>query len=457
MSFIPTLRELPGFVFSEPQLSFDETNPAGRVSRSPYGGLNEYGPFDLHTRKFSKIKAEFIYPVGYQDQVETINTVLNRALQTQFRTKLDTSFSQIHNTLCSSYLKKINELSEKTESIFLVYMPHLMAERINRDYFAVKAQTVKIGIPSQIMTRITFDRITGFTPIILALNVYAKYGGIPWSLADCLKKVDMILGIGLVFRREKVVGTHEEKDARFGRIRKFFGYVNIFNKYGLWRFFEGVAKDEVDFKSLTMGLRAMINTSIELYMKEKEEETPPKQLIFHSPKRFSKREISVIQRAMGFVAKDTGIEEDEFNYALLHISDTHPIRAFNPYSSFFACKRGTCIALTPYTSILCTTGETQLPPDMGTPRLLRVRLEYKTKNFKINIFDLSEHVFALSKLNWRSTRLRVRLPVSIMFSRLLADFAAAFRSEEIRTIFRPHAESGRIEVHEKLRRKPWFI
>lgn len=456
MSSIPTLRELPGCIFNEPQLSFDETNPTGRVSRSPYGGLNEYGPFDLHTRTFSKIKAEFIYPGGYQDQAETINAALNRTLRLQFRTKLDTSFSQIDDTYCDTYLRKISELSDRTNAIFLIYMPHLLPQAVNRDYFAVKAQAVRMGIPSQVMTSVTFDRIAGFTPVILALNVYAKYGGIPWCLADYLRKVDMILGVGLVFRRERVI-TGEEKNSRFGRIRKFFGYVNIFDKYGLWRFFEGVTKDETSFTTLTAGLRDVIKASIESYMKQKKEETPPRQLILHSPKRFSKKEILAIQRALRLVAGDFGIEEDEFNYALVHISDMHPIRAFNPHSSFFASRRGTCVRLTPYNSILCTTGETQKPPDMGTPKLLRIQLEYKTKNYDINIFDLSEHIFYLSKLNWRSTKFRVRLPVSVLFSRLLAEFTAAFRSEEIQAVFKRHAETGRIEVHESLRGKPWFI
>src|SRR5215210_7562187 len=64
----------------------------------------------------------------------------------------------------------------------------------------------------------------------LGLNLFAKAGYTPWVLDEGIEGVDLFIGLSYTAQRVQ------------GRSRRMMAYVNVFDRYGRWRLYQGDAK-----------------------------------------------------------------------------------------------------------------------------------------------------------------------------------------------------------------------
>jgi argonaute-like protein implicated in RNA metabolism and viral defense len=112
--------------------------------------------------------------------------------------------------------------------------------------------------------------------------------------------------------------------------------------------------------------------------------------------------------------------------------------------------RGSFVYLRENECLLSTTGETPIAGlRMGTPRLLHIRLKHITEHF-LEIDDIVNQIFSLTKLNWATSMPMIREPVTLVFSKAIAYLAAAMSEQEWKGITKP-------EISPALNSRPWFI
>ena len=66
-----------------------------------------------------------------------------------------------------------------------------------------------------------------FKDLNIALNIFSKAGYTPWVLDETLKDADLFIGLSYSsIKREKLID-------------RMMAYVNVFDKYGRWKFYQG--------------------------------------------------------------------------------------------------------------------------------------------------------------------------------------------------------------------------
>ena len=281
------------------------------------------------------------------------------------------------------------------------------------------------------ITNATFENLK-WSYLNLACAIFSKAGGIPWVLESEMKDVDLIIGISI---SNCVSYKH-----RAGNRPRYVGYVNVFDNYGRWMFFEGTAT-LYERGQNAQQLRELLEKAIRKF--ESEKGYLPKSLVIHYYKRFGSEEKKTTIDILRSILND-------FYVAFVSIDDSHPMRIYDLKVDDGSFPRGKYVYLSQKTILLSTTGYTEIARKrMGTPKLLRISVDQFPDEF-LTLDDIAEQVFALTKLDWATATPIVREPVTLQFSRQVTYLTAAISEQEWRSIVRP-------EVNIILNRRPWFI
>lgn len=410
----------------------------------PHHGIEKYGPYSKD--EITKVRILNIspknYDIAFAERGKKLIMRVKQCLESYTMFRVPVVSLDFIELPIDSYIDELNRLMarEKGYDVLTVGLPkgNFPAGYVERLYYAIKALSLKHGVPTQVYTEKLFNAIE-YEPVMpglfnLTLNIYAKCGGIPWALYDKIKDADIVIGLGWAFKREN-------PEERIGKIRKCFSYVHTFNEYGIWcSFFSTI----VDVDKYLDGIVNLIQESINRY--EGSTGRPPKNLVIHTPKRFRFEEIEkIVQEAKKY----------DVMMLVLHISDDVPARVYDLSFKYFACPRGLCSLFDERIAFISTTGAYGEKVEMGTPRLVKVEVLYpRIKDVKV-LSSACNHVYALSTLNWRTMK-RVRLPCSIHYSKLIADFIKYFDSmKDVKELFK---DVGNIyKPHPRLEDKLWFI
>jgi hypothetical protein len=342
-------------------------------------------------------------------------------------------------------------------------------------YFRLKRIFVEEGIPTQFITLGTLRRLKHptepFGSVLwnLFLDIYVKLGGKPWRLARQVSNVHCFIGIGFALNPRA-----DEKNI-------YAGVANVFDRYGNWlditsayetltdeeredfysrsAFLEGTAS----FKISQSTTYSIVTNSLELYReKQTQSRLLPRNIILHKLGRIYQCEVEGMLEA---ISNTVGtLENCRIGIASIHTH--HLLRLYgipdNNSKTSRVVLRGTRVLLHPNTALIATTGRIyrQTPsktinfyPGIGTPRPLLIenvipdqmlRNKYKlNENQFYSTSELSAHIFALTHLHWGSIREDIRLPITVLYAKRVADIIS---------------KSGilRLDTGMSLRR-PWFI
>ena len=422
-------RFITGKDLQEPLASFDHVDQSKRA-QDILAGLTGFGAYD---KPASTIRLALITTRESKQMMERLVERLNKGSQRYpgARKTFGGEIS-IHKPLVvgsiNDYQDLITEFVRskdfKETDVALVFLPE--DGNINdphHPYYQVKGFLLKEGLVSQMV-----DKNTVYNPdwrdLNLALNIYAKAGNAPWVLDEAIPGVDLFIGLS------------SSQKHRGGRIVRMMGYVNVFDSYGRWRFYQG---DSVafDFSERLSHYATLVKNSVAMYRAENGGKI--RSVHIHLTKKFSADERSILAKAVRFSAPGAAV-------SFVSINADHILRLYDLSDECGRIDRATYLQDDPGRLYLATTGGNIFDQrGMGTPIPLELTLWADPADAIPPLKDVAQQILSLTRLNWASTRSFCREPITTKYA---GDIA------KLMTIF---MEDPDFAVNPILRGKPWFL
>lgn len=323
----------------------------------------------------------------------------------------------------------------------------------NLYYYQIKKMLVEIGIPSTFITINTLQKLNNpeiaFGPILESIwqNIYAKMGGKPWRLANTLGNVHCFIGVGFGIN-PGVTENHI-----------YAGIAHVFDNYGSWidiasdstdlsnselTSFEGPEKfsqGSASFKISQSVSQSIVYDALKLYQeKQTKNHLNATNIVLHKLGPIYDCEVIGFLEGISHVLGSLG----NCRLGLLQIEQEHHIRL---YGSSLEAKvinntvfRGSAIQMNSNKMILASTGRSYRQTSsglstkyygIGTPQPLLLKSIVPSQQILqkygctldqfYDIEELSKHVMALTQLHWGSLRDNVRLPITVLYAKKVAD------------------------------------
>jgi argonaute-like protein implicated in RNA metabolism and viral defense len=424
---------------TEPNLLFDSADSSA-IHPQAYWGLRRFGPFD---KTISEIRIGLIAPISQiahlRDLIRELHNgvpIFPGGMQQFFGCDLIVTKEQTVDGIATSDYEKagsnfVASTDPRDVDVVVSFVPRTERYFSNTPYYRLKAILAANGFASQMVTENTFTNLK-WSYLNLASAIFAKAGGTPWVLQSEMPNTDIILGISL--------SNFVSYRNRAGERPRYVGYVNVFDSYGRWMFFEGIAQPYSKEERIK-NLEQLLLRALQKFKAEKG--VTPKKFAIHYYKKFGSEEIEATFSVLSKQISD-------FKVAFISIDDSHPFRLYDKRTEDGSFPRGYYAYLDKNEALLSTTGFTSISKHrMGTPKLLHIRLHQRPNEFT-NIDEIVYQVLCLTKLDWATATPLVREPVTLQFSREVAYLSAAISEQEWSYINRP-------EVSTILSRRTWFI
>jgi len=428
-------------VEAEPLLLFDKVDTS-MVAATPYNGLSRFASY---TKDLPRLNVVTLAPsdklANLNQVVQDLNTgtrTLQGGMQRFFRTRLELldSIPVRDERDPASYLDSACTIRDTYNAndvdIVLAYAPDWGKYRLDAPYNQMKTFFAAYGFVTQMVSDRTLQDLH-MRDLNLALGVFAKAGGIPWVLRDQFRDTDMVIGIDMSYA---ISGRR-----RAGTRRRYIGYVNVFDRFGRWMFFEGFGASAT-MEERHEKLASLLRDAIARFRAEKG--SLPARIQVHYFKRFGEKERRTILEVL----------EDcipEVRIAYVSIDDSHALRFYDATTPDGSFPRGAYVYLTDKEILLSTTGYHELGRyrQVGTPLLSKIFVHQHPDEF-LTLDQVAHQVLALTRLNWGSVAPFAREPVSLLFARRIAYLIG---------IIQESAWQGLIEAaaNPQLRNRPWFI
>jgi hypothetical protein len=304
-----------------------------------------------------------------------------------------------------SALRYVSSVSDDKTVILLV-----LPNTLGRFYFRIKSEALVRRVPLQLILNDSLKKEPlEFTLINMGIALYAKRGGIPWIPTNSLMQKRGLL-IGISFHID-----HENKNI-------YYCVVEVFDKFGR----------HIKCAIRTYSLPSQIKSIKGLYIPREDaerilenivKEYDPREIILHKSAPFHKEEKDAIES----VCQRKGI-----SYCLVHIERTNLYRVYN-FDKDLTPIRGTIIYDSINRAILNTTGHAVIGKikkwsGMGTPKPLEIKFEINKTQYSIS--EIAKQILALTKLDWNTTKVSVKIPITLKYSNKAANLAPYLKKEE---------------------------
>jgi len=252
--------------------------------------------------------------------------------------------------------------------------------------------------------------------------MYAKLGGIPWTLSPNTDGAhEIIMGIGSARLTQSRCGTGE----------RVVGITTVFSGDGQYLLANNT--QEVPAEKYLEALTASLDETVtELRSRFGWKHRDRVRFIFHQT--FKKYKDIEAQAVKAFAES---LADFDVQYAFVHVSHSHNWMLFDPAvqndrygrplkKGRMVPQRGHCVPLGPNTALLTLTGPGQVKTaQQGCPHPILVSI-HEDSTFK-SLDYLARQVFNLSFMSWRGFNPST-LPVSIAYSDMIVDLLAHLRN-----------------------------
>jgi hypothetical protein len=310
--------------------------------------------------------------------------------------------------------------------VALVYLPKSgKTDDPAHPYFRVKRFLVKEGLASQMVDEATV-RHPEWRDLNLALNIYAKAGYAPWVLDEAIPGADLFIGLSSSL-------THHN-----GQRLRMMGYVNVFDSFGRWQFYQGDA-DAFPFEERLRHYGDLVRNSLAAYQ-ARNRGARLERVHIHLTKQFSLDERSVLARAVRDIAPDAGV-------VFVWINPHHHLRLFDLRESAAGqISRTTYLRDGGRRLYLVTTGANVFKQGtMGTPVPLQLTVWTDPRELSFDLHEVGQQILSLTRLNWGSTRSFCHEPITTKFAGDIAYLMSKF------------LDNPDFTVNSQLRDTPWFL
>ncbi len=355
----------------------------------------------------------------------------------------------------NEYLKVIRENESKLDGAIIEIPAEWKLLRDNQNpYYTIKAKLLSFEIPVQY---ITYDKVRNYNEYILnsiALQLYAKLGGIPWVLPSN-RSVDreIIIGIGHSWLRQgRFTGASST------RVVGITTFLSSDGQYLLSDKAKDVAYEEY-FEELLRSLKSSIGR---LEQDQAWNEGDTIRLIFHIFKPIKNVEFDVVKKLV------TEITKYKIQFAFITIGKKHPFLMFDlnqrgiaKYGSKetkgeYIPNRATNLFVDSTTCVIQMLGAKELKTElhgMSSPIQIKIRTPEGNKADRADdlmFTDLSyvvQQIYTFTYLSWRSF-LPGEQPATMFYSTLMSKLLSRLRNV---------AGWDPDSLNYKLKRKKWFL
>jgi len=285
----------------------------------------------------------------------------------------------------------------------------LTSTRNQNLYSATKAESLGNGIPSQVITaeKLRVQNQIQWTLENIALQIYAKIGGTPWTVMSSSPRDELVLGVSRALDRQ----------------RNFVvGFVTLFTYDGDYQFLYSLSPKPTEWSKLDEYRDALANLIVEAFEEYTQQQGQPTSLVIHICKRPGKyREIAAVEQALQTIGNN-------IPYALVHLNDDSNYRLFDTSHQTYIPESGIKVNWSPRSALLLLDGR---PPDAqgeirrkrGVPRVIEVAMDHRSTMEADQFPRLVRQVFEFSRVNWRGFNAQA-VPATLNYSYLVARLVA---------------------------------
>lgn len=402
--------------------------------------IDRNGPFDADTFEPKDIIITVIYPPSYKGNVEQFLAQLRGGVPStnarqpfkqgfirKFRLKSAT-FILVpvtgNGNTAAAYRAAALEAASKNPHVAIIVLREADKELIgpNSPYYVSKATLMSLGIPVQ-MVRIEtiLQPNVAYSLNNIALALYAKLGGIPWTLSVQQKLThEIIVGIG----------SARVGQGRLGKSERVVGITTMFSGDG--NYLLGNTTKEVNTEEYFDALLGSLRADIEMLRKRFGWQAGDRlRIIFHqSFKKYRDIEADAVKQ---LVAE---LNQFEVEFSFVHVSWDHAWKLFDPnkpgvisygksIKGVAVPDRGWVLPLGPRAALITLTGPNQLKTSLqGCPRPILISIHPESTFHSLDY--IAKQVFDLTFMSWRSV-MPATQPVSIAYSNMLVNLLAHLR------------------------------
>jgi hypothetical protein len=388
----------------------------GNSDYNIYSGLKNFGPYKVPDT--ANLRFIFIYKQHHRTVANQLFLAFKNGYANSFPglkdyVKINFELADENKILIESD-DPVGELSGKLEQYpfqdglkyFAIYFTdHRRFESLDdndEEYYQIKYILLRKEVLSQFIYHgnIGSPSFKFHLPNI-AVAILAKLGGIPWKL-DTVSSSNMVVGFGVKRLNDNT----------------YLGNTLCFKDDG--EFYKFETYQRADIRTLGEALRDSILRVIQ------HEHFVPDKLVIHYYKTLSNEEAEQIER----VLKDVNLD---IPFIVLTINDTRSkdYLFFDVSSKDIMPVSGTIVEIKYKSEYLLANNErhsdTQLYSIRKFPFPLKIKIN-KPSNTLYDVFEVKElidQVYSFSRIYWKSIG-QVSLPVTIAYSKIVADLAAHF-------------------------------
>jgi len=427
---------LSGEYLREPRLRFNASSLQAQHSNARQG-LRLYGPYDAQRLAKDRVRCAVIYP-NHLSQVKNIvvSGLTNgngqfAGFRNLFRIPLE--FTQ-QRTISSENADEVQKvitmiLRDQRPDIFVI----ITSNRNEALYSSTKAILLGNGIPSQVIRAETLRNPRGLSWSLenIALQIYAKVGGTPWTVMSSSSNRELVLGVSRAMDKNR---------------NMVVGFVTLFTHDGDYQLLYSLSPKPTEWEKLAEYRDALEQLIVEAYQEYSRQQGTPSALIIHLCKRPGKfREVAAVEQAMQRLGQN-------IPFALLHLNDDTSYRLFDTGHSTYVPRPGIKVELNRYTALLFLDGRVpdrtgqETRKKRGVPRVLEVYLDRRSTMDAGEFPRLVQQVFDFARVNWRGFNAQA-IPATLNYSYLVARLVSEIGADRWNAI----ASSV------SLRDKAWFL
>ncbi len=397
-----------------PALRFSASSTSQR-DYYPRRGIQNYGPYDGMSLGKNQVNCLVVYPSGLQRAKQTVVSGLQNGngsfagFQKLFRLPLTICGERSIAAETPEQLNAVlpNLLRDNTPDIVLIF-----ASTRNPAYYA-KAKSILLGngIPSQFITQEKLGNSSQLPWLLenVALQMYAKIGGTPWTVLSSQKQKSLVLGVSRAQDEQK---------------RLIVGFVTLFSSDGDYLFFSTIAPKPVYWDQPEAYQKALAGVIVEACRDYSARNGQPDEIVIHLCKKPSKfHEFPAAEQAMKIIGGN-------LPYAILHLNEYSNYRLFDTAHFSYVPRPGIKVTLSDTDALLFLDGRKkdfrtgyEIRNRRGVPRLFAIDFDRRS-TMDVNEFPrLIRQIYEFSSVNWRGFNAQT-IPATLNYSRLIANLIA---------------------------------
>lgn len=337
----------------------------------------------------------------------------------------DRQAALLYSAAITNHLKAIRTKPD----IALILHPKTQRTEQDNIYLYSKHPLLSADVPTQVVTPDLIQQTETFRWSVanIALQMFAKLGGIPWVVETQLEEDCLVIGINRAIVSEP------------GNIRRVYGFAATFSYHGVYTSTK-LFRPANDWDSYLTSLKTSMVDAIAAWRSHVGRSV---NLVLHMRKEISKAETdivsSAIQEAGGDLVK---------SYAVLKLLHSDRMLLFDPGNEAYTPPSAIMVRLAGHRALLQITGQDPNDNVIGRTSYQPLHVSLLRASANALPFEvLCQHVLALSAMNWRGFNAEA-VPVSLEYPRLVAELLGRFSSAG----FDPCALASSSVLE-----RPWFL